>query len=161
MLRTMLKSKLDRVMVTQADPNAAGSITVDSDLLDAADLLPGERVAVVDLANGNRLETYLIAGERGTGVVYISGAAARLVRAGDIVTVVSYATIDDDEARTLRPRVVHVDNSNHVVEIGDDPSVHITIEGADPVPPIRVPAPARAHLASQTRTILTSGPRPE
>jgi aspartate 1-decarboxylase len=155
MLRTMLKSKIDRVTVTDADPVAAGSITVDIDLLEAADLLPGEQVAVVDLANGNRLETYIIAGARGTGTIFISGAAARLVRAGDIVTVISYATMDDSEARELRPRVVHVDNANRVVEVGDDPSVHITMDGPDAVVAIPVQAPARAPLASRNRTVLT------
>jgi aspartate 1-decarboxylase len=160
----MLKSKIDRVMVTDADPNAAGSITVDTDLLDAADLLPGERVAVVDLANGNRLETYVIAGARATGMIFISGAAARLVRAGDLVTVIAYATVDDAEARTLKPRVVHVDAANRVTEIGDDPAAHASFDGPTSAPPVRVPAPVRAPLASQHRTILTSltpNPRPE
>ena len=122
MFRTMLKSKLHRATVTQADLHYVGSITVDADLMDAADLLPGEQVAVVDITNGARLETYVIAGPRGSGVIGINGAAARLVHEGDLVIVISYCTVSDAEARTLRPRVVHVDAANRVTGLGDDPA---------------------------------------
>ena len=99
MLRTMMKSKIHRATVTQADLHYVGSVTVDEDLLDAADLLPGELVHVVDVTNGARLETYTIAGERGSGVLGINGAAARLVHPGDLVILIAYAQLDDAEAR--------------------------------------------------------------
>ncbi|NHC15787.1 aspartate 1-decarboxylase [Motilibacter deserti] len=126
MLRTMLKSKIHRATVTHADLHYVGSITVDSDLLDAADLLPGEQVAVVDVTNGARLETYVIPGERGSGVIGINGAAAHLVHPGDLVILISYAAVDDAEARRMTPRVVHVDAANAIVEVGGD--------AAEPVP---------------------------
>ena len=126
MMRTMLKSKIHRATVTQADLHYVGSVTVDEDLLDAADLLPGEQVAIVDITNGARLETYVIPGERGTGVIGINGAAAHLVHPGDLVIIMSYAILDDAEARTLKPKVVHVDADNRVVKLGNDP--------AEPVP---------------------------
>ncbi|WP_030016998.1 aspartate 1-decarboxylase [Streptomyces monomycini] len=122
MLRTMFKSKIHRATVTQADLHYVGSVTVDADLLDAADLLPGELVHIVDITNGARLETYLIEGERGSGVLGINGAAAHLVRPGDLVILISYAQVDDAEARTLRPRVVHVDADNRIVAVGADAS---------------------------------------
>src|SRR3954453_19393204 len=120
MFRTMLKSKIHRATVTHADLHYVGSITVDSALLDAADLLPGEQVAVVDVTNGARLETYIIEGERGSGVVGINGAAAPLVPPGDIFIVISYAAVDDAEARRMVPRVVHVDSANRIVALGAD-----------------------------------------
>ena len=120
--RTMLKSKIHRATVTQADLHYVGSVTVDSDLLDAADLLPGERVAIVDVTNGARLETYVIPGPRGTGVLGINGAAAHLMHPGDLVILISYAQMDDALARTYRPRVVHVDASNRIIELGPDPA---------------------------------------
>ena len=95
MFRTMLKSKIHRATVTQADLHYVGSVTVDADLLDAADLLPGEQVAIVDVTNGARLETYVIPGERGSGVIGINGAAAHLVHPGDLVILISYAQMDD------------------------------------------------------------------
>jgi aspartate 1-decarboxylase len=119
--RTMLKSKIHRATVTQADLHYVGSVTIDQDLLDAADLLPGEQVAIVDVTNGARLETYVIPGERGSGVVGINGAAAHLVHPGDVVILISYALLDDATARTYRPRVVHVDAANRVIELGNDP----------------------------------------
>ena len=122
MFRTMLKSKLHRATVTQADLHYVGSVTIDEDLMDAADLLPGEQVTIVDINNGARLETYVIAGVRGRGVIGINGAAARLVHEGDIVIIISYCTVTDAEARTLRPKVVFVDAENHVVGTGDDPA---------------------------------------
>src|SRR5215813_9682775 len=99
MLRTMMKSKIHRATVTQADLHYVGSVTVDADLLDAADLLPGEQVAIVDINNGARLETYVIEGPRGSGVIGINGAAARLVHEGDLVILISYAAVTDAEAR--------------------------------------------------------------
>ncbi|MCD2440825.1 aspartate 1-decarboxylase [Agromyces sp. SYSU K20354] len=120
MLRTMLKSKIHRATVTHADLHYVGSLTVDRDLLDAADLVPGEQVAVVDVTNGARLETYVIEGERGSGVIGINGAAAHLVGVGDLVIVISYAHVDDVEIAEWAPTVVHVDDANRVVEIGAD-----------------------------------------
>ena len=125
MIRTMLKSKIHRATVTQADLHYVGSVTVDEDLMDAADLLAGEQVTIVDITNGARLETYVIAGERGTGVLGINGAAAHLVHPGDLVILISYAAMDDAEARTYQPRVVFVDSAgdrpNRVAELGADP----------------------------------------
>jgi aspartate 1-decarboxylase len=122
MFRTMLKSKLHRATVTQADLNYVGSVTIDEDLMDAADLLAGEQVAIVDINNGSRLETYVIAGPRGSGVIGINGAAARLVHEGDLVIIISYCTVTDSEARELKPRVVFVDSENRVVGTGSDPA---------------------------------------
>ena len=101
MLRTMMKSKIHRATVTQADLHYVGSVTVDEDLLDAADLLAGELVHIVDVTNGARLETYTIAGERGSGVIGINGAAARLVHPGDTVILIGYGQMDTAEAREL------------------------------------------------------------
>ncbi|HET6728317.1 MAG TPA: aspartate 1-decarboxylase [Jiangellaceae bacterium] len=115
-----MKSKIHRATVTQADLHYVGSVTIDADLLDAADLLPGERVDIVDVTNGARLTTYTIAGEPGSGVLGINGAAARRVSPGDLVIVVGYGLMDDAEARRLRPRVVHVDGRNRIVELGSD-----------------------------------------
>ncbi len=109
MQRFMLHSKIHRATVTQADLHYVGSLTIDRDLLDAADLWPGEQVDVVDVDNGNRLTTYAIEGERGTGIVCINGAAARLISPGDTVIIIAYAAMDDAEARTFEPQVVFVD----------------------------------------------------
>ncbi|MER6093122.1 aspartate 1-decarboxylase [Streptomyces bluensis] len=125
MLRTMFKSKIHRATVTQADLHYVGSVTIDADLLDAADLLPGELVHIVDITNGARLETYVIEGERGSGVIGINGAAAHLVHPGDLVIIISYAQVSDAEARTLKPRVVHVDRDNRIVALGTDPSAPV------------------------------------
>jgi len=116
----MLYAKIHRATVTQADLHYVGSLTVDRDLLDAAGLLPGERVDVVDIDNGNRLTTYVIEGERGSGTLCINGAAARLIAPGDKVIVIAYAAMDDAEARTFEPHVVFVDGHNRVVEVGHD-----------------------------------------
>ena len=126
MLRIMMKSKIHRATVTQADLDYVGSVTIDADLLDAAQLLEGEQVAIVDITNGARIETYVIPAARGTGVIGINGAAAHLVQAGDLVIIMSYAVVDDAEARQLKPLVVHVDEKNRVVKLGNDP--------AEPVP---------------------------
>jgi len=122
MLRTMMKSKIHRATVTQADLHYVGSVTVDEDLLDAADLLPGELVHIVDVTNGARLETYTIKGERGSGVIGINGAAARLVAPGDVVILIAYAQLEDAEARDLVPSVVFVDAENRVTGTGQDPA---------------------------------------
>jgi aspartate 1-decarboxylase len=122
MMRTMLASKIHRATVTQADLHYVGSVTIDEDLLDAADLLPGEQVAIVDVTNGARLETYVIPGQRGSGVIGINGAAAHLVHPGDLVIVISYGQMDESEAKACVPRIVHVDADNRVVELGGDPA---------------------------------------
>ena len=122
MMRTMMKSKIHRATVTQADLHYVGSVTVDEDLLDAADLLPGELVHIVDITNGARLETYTIAGERGSGVIGINGAAARLVHPGDLVILIAYGQMEDVEAKGFEPHVVFVDAANKVVTVGSDPA---------------------------------------
>ncbi len=122
MMRTMLTSKIHRATVTQADLHYVGSVTVDQDLLDAADLLAGEKVAIVDVTNGARLETYVIAGPRGSGIIGINGAAARLVHPDDLVILIAYGQMDDVEARTRVPRVVFVDADNRIIGTGHDPA---------------------------------------
>jgi aspartate 1-decarboxylase len=122
MLRTMMTSKIHRATVTQADLHYVGSVTVDEDLLDAADLLPGELVHIVDVTNGARLETYTIAGERGSGVLGINGAAAHLVHPGDLVILIAYGQMETAEARAHRPRVVFVDRDNKITRTGSDPA---------------------------------------
>jgi aspartate 1-decarboxylase len=126
MIRIMLKSKIHRATVTQADLHYVGSVTLDPVLLEAADLLEGEQVAIVDITNGARIETYAIAGETGSGVVGINGAAAHLVHPGDLVIIMSYGLFSDAEARSLEPRIVHVDANNRIVKLGND--------RAEPVP---------------------------
>ena len=126
MMRIMMKSKIHRATVTQADLDYVGSITIDADLLDAAELLEGEQVAIVDNTNGARIETYVIPGPRGSGIIGINGAAAHLVHPGDVVIIMSYCLMDDAEARVLQPRVVHVDEKNRIVKLGND--------AAEPVP---------------------------
>jgi len=120
MFRTMLKSKIHRATVTQADLHYVGSVTIDADLMDAADLIEGEQVTIVDIDNGNRLVTYAITGERGSGVIGINGAAAHLVHPGDLVILIAYATVADAEARAYRPRVVFVDADNRQIHLGAD-----------------------------------------
>jgi len=116
-LRTMLKSKIHRATVTEADLNYVGSITLDAELLEAADILEYEQVHVLDVNNGNRLTTYALAGPRGSGQCCINGAAARLVHPGDIVLVLTYTQYPDEEARRLRPIVVHVDERNRITRV--------------------------------------------
>jgi len=125
-MRIMMKSKIHRATVTQADLHYVGSVTLDAALMEAADLLEGEQVAIVDITNGARIETYVIPAPRGSGVIGINGAAAHLVHPGDLVIIMSYAVLSDTEARALKPTVVHVDGQNRVVKIGNDP--------AEPVP---------------------------
>ncbi|MFW5468454.1 aspartate 1-decarboxylase [Knoellia sp. CPCC 206435] len=120
MYRYMLHSKIHRATVTQADLHYVGSLTIDMDLMEAADLLPGQQVDVVDVDNGNRLTTYAIEGERGTGILCINGAAARLISPGDTVIIIAYASMTDEDARSHDPHVVFVDKDNRIVEVGDD-----------------------------------------
>lgn len=117
-----MKSKIHRATVTQADLHYVGSLTVSADLMEAADLLPGERVDIVDIDNGARLSTYVIEGPRDSGVIGINGAAARLISPGDLVIIIAYAAVDDAEARDLKPRVVFVDGQNKVLTEGSDPA---------------------------------------
>ena len=119
MNRTMLKSKIHRATVTGADLNYVGSITIDQDLLDAADIREHEQVHVVDVDNGARFETYTIAGARGTGELKINGAAARLVHTGDTVIVISYAAYDERELDSYEPKVVHVNADNAIITVDD------------------------------------------
>lgn len=119
MNRTMLKSKIHRATVTGSDLHYVGSITVDADLLEAADILEHELVHVLDVDNGARFETYTIAGQRGSGEIKINGAAARLVHSGDTVIVVSYASYDERELETYEPRVVHVNADNRIIAVDD------------------------------------------
>ena len=116
MLLTMMHGKIHRATVTQANLNYVGSITIDEDLLDAAGILPGEKVQIVNNNNGARLETYTIAGERKSGVICLNGAAARLAVEGDIEIIIAYALMDDKEARELQPKVVLVDENNHIIK---------------------------------------------
>ena len=120
-LRRMMTGKIHRAPVTGADLHSVGSVTVDADLLDAADLLPGQEVDVVDVTNGARLTTYAIPGDRGSGVLTINGAAAHLVGEGDTVILISYSLLDDASARAYRPHVVFVDAGNRIVERGAEP----------------------------------------
>ena len=126
MMRTLMTGKIHRATVTQADLHYVGSVTVDSDLLDAAGILENEQVAIVDVTNGARLETYAIRGAAGSGQICVNGPAAHLVSPGDMVILLAYGLMDDAEARTHEPRVVHVDGENRIVKIGNDP--------AEPVP---------------------------
>lgn len=117
MLVQLVKSKIHQVRVTEANLNYVGSITIDQDLMDAAGILPGERVQVVDNNNGARLETYTIAGERGSGVICLNGAAARLVQPGDIVIIMAYALMSLEEAEGFKPKVVFPDSrTNKIIE---------------------------------------------
>jgi aspartate 1-decarboxylase len=126
MMRIMMKSKIHRAKVTQADLDYVGSVTLDPVLMEAADLLDGEQVAIVDITNGARIETYVIPGVRGSGVIGINGAAAHLVHPDDLVIIMSYCVLADSEARLLEPRIVHVDERNCILKLGNDP--------AEPVP---------------------------
>ena len=128
-MRVMLKSKIHRATVTQADVDYVGSVAIDAALMEAADLIEGEQVVIADITNGARLETYVITAPRGSGMIGINGAAAHLVHPGDLVIVMSYVVLDDAEARALKPRVVHVDADNGVVALGSDASE--PVPGAD------------------------------
>lgn len=126
MLRTVLGGKIHRAIVTHADLHYVGSITIDADLLDSAGILEGEKVQVVDITNGHRLETYTIAGPRGTGVIGINGAAAHLVQPDDLVIIISYVMGTEAEIAEHEAKVVHVDGDNKIVALGND--------AAQPVP---------------------------
>ena len=127
MQRTMLKSKIHRATVTDCDLHYVGSITIDSDLLEAADILEHEQVHVVDVDNGARFETYTIAGERGSGAMQVNGAAARLVHAGDTIIVISYAQYDAAELDRYAPRVVHVQaGTNQIIDIDREVATLLT-----------------------------------
>jgi aspartate 1-decarboxylase len=118
--RTMLKSKIHRATVTGSDLHYVGSITIDTDLLEAANIREHEQVHVVDVDNGARFETYTIAGEPGSGTMQINGAAARLVHDGDTIIVISYATYDEAELESYVPRVVHVDAGNRIIDVDSE-----------------------------------------
>jgi aspartate 1-decarboxylase len=126
MFRTMMKSKLHRATVTEANLNYIGSITIDEDLLDLADLLANEKVQIVNNNNGSRFETYIIPGPRGSGVICLNGAAARLVQTGDTVIIISYAIMSDEEAREYKPVVVFLGEGNKVVNMAEE-ETHSTV----------------------------------
>ena len=111
-----MKSKIHRVKVTQAELNYVGSITIDEDLMDAANIIANEKVQIVNNNNGARLETYVIPGQRGSGIICLNGAAARLVQVGDIVIIISYATMDFEEAKQFQPSLVFPDDNNHLIK---------------------------------------------
>lgn len=113
----VLQSKIHRVTVTEARLDYIGSITIDEDLLDAASIIPGQRVFIVDNNNGSRLDTYAIAGERGSGVICLNGAAARMVQPGDIVIIMAYATMTPEEARTFKPKVIFPDTNTNKITV--------------------------------------------
>ena len=120
MFRTLFKSKLHRATVTEACLNYVGSITIDEDLMDAADIMINEKVQVVDINNGARLETYAIPGPRGSGVICLYGAAARLVQPGDKVIIITYVMLDEREAKEWKPRVAFLDDSNRIMEMKNE-----------------------------------------
>ena len=111
----VFKSKIHRVKVTQADLNYIGSITIDEDLMDAANIIEGEKVQIVNVNNGERLETYAIKGERNSGTICLNGPAARKVAIGDVVIIISYATMDFEEAKSFKPQMVFPDENNRIV----------------------------------------------
>ncbi|ATD30475.1 aspartate 1-decarboxylase [Macrococcoides bohemicum] len=114
MIRTMMNGKIHRARVTEANLNYVGSITIDQDILDAVDILPNEKVQIVNNNNGARLETYVISGERGSGVVCLNGAAARLVQVDDIIIIISYAQLNEEELKHHEPKVVVMDENNKI-----------------------------------------------
>lgn len=126
MFRTMMKSKLHRAIVTEANLNYVGSITIDEDLMDAVDILANERVQVVNNSNGARLETYVIPGPRGEGTICLNGAAARLVQPGDVVIIIAYALMTEEEARGYKPKVAIMDGHNRIVRTAGE-ETHATI----------------------------------
>jgi len=120
MMLNMFKGKIHRAIVTEANLNYVGSVTIDQDLLDASGILPGERVQIVNNNNGARLETYVIKGERGSGVICLNGAAARLVQPNDSVIIIAYCWIDEKEASDFEPKVVFVDENNKIVDVENE-----------------------------------------
>lgn len=115
MLIEVMKSKIHRVRVTQAELNYVGSITIDEDLMDAANIVANEKVQIVNNNNGARLETYVITGERGTGTICLNGAAARMVQVGDIIIIISYAHMTPEEAKSHKPGLVFPDDNNKLI----------------------------------------------
>lgn len=152
MNRRMLKSKIHGAKVTQANLHYVGSVTVDLNLLDAADILPGELVAIVDVTNGARLETYVIAGQRGSGVLGINGAAAHLVHTGDAVVLLTYAEMTTAEATAYMPAVVHVNDRNAIIRVTTDPSA--------PVSGGKVAAPSARSVVDEPGALAWCGPIP-
>jgi aspartate 1-decarboxylase len=152
MQRHLLKSKIHRATVTGCDPDYVGSVTIDRDLMDQADLIPNEQVHVWDIDNGARMVTYAIAGDRGSGDVRINGAAARLVREGDKVIIASYGTFDDADLERYSPVVVHVDAYNRTLQIDSRPDVLLS----DPPSPDEIPGSLTAP-DSDTSFGLSSG----
>jgi aspartate 1-decarboxylase len=126
MQRTMLKSKIHRATVTDCDLHYVGSITIDPELLEAADIREFEQVAIVDVDNGARFETYTIAGEPGSGEMKLNGAAARLVHRGDTIIVISYGAYDPDDLELYEPRVVHVDVHNQIIDVDNEVATLLT-----------------------------------
>lgn len=114
MFRTMMKSKIHRARVTEADLNYVGSITIDQDIMEKVDILPNEKVQVVNNNNGARFETYVIPGERGSGVICVNGAAARLVQKGDVIIIIAYALIEDKELKNFRPKIAIMNERNEI-----------------------------------------------
>ena len=139
-MRTMLKSKIHRATVTDADLHYEGSVTLDPLLMEAADLLPFEQVQLLDVDNGARLSTYVIEGERGSGQVIVNGAAAHLIHKGDTLIILSYVTLSDDEARRHEPQLVYVrepqvdddDKTNSITRIGHEVPLSATVKAAVP-----------------------------
>jgi len=115
--RTLLKSKIHRAVVTEADLNYVGSITIDKTLMEAADILPNEKVQVVNNNNGARFETYVIEGERDSGIICLNGAAARLVQKGDVIIIITYTVVSDEKARDWKPTLVFVDENNRIKKV--------------------------------------------
>lgn len=122
MIRTMMKSKIHRATVTQADLHYVGSCTIDADLMEAADLLEGEQIDIVDVDNGARLTTYAITGERGSGMISINGAAAHLIHPGELVIIIAYGQFAEVELPGYSPQVVFVDAKNRQISVGTDPA---------------------------------------
>ncbi|KOR79479.1 aspartate decarboxylase [Bacillus sp. FJAT-21352] len=126
MFRTMMNGKIHRARVTEANLNYVGSITIDEDIIDAVGILPNEKVAIVNNNNGARLETYVISGERGSGVVCLNGAAARLVQPDDIVIIISYVMVSEDKLGDHKPKVAIMDENNKIIDlISSEPAATI------------------------------------
>ena len=152
-MRTMLKGKIHRATVTDANLHYEGSVTIDPVLMEAADLLPFEQVHLLDVDNGARLTTYAIEGERGSGDVIVNGAAAHLIHHGDIVIILHYSTVSEDEAQRMEPRLVYVDERNEIVRTGhstDHAADSRLRSGSRPSPYRR--QSCRSHLASPSTT---------
>lgn len=120
MLINLLKSKIHRATVTEANLNYVGSITIDENLMEASDIMKNEKVQVADINNGNRFETYVIPGTRGSGMICLNGATARLVLLGDYLIIMSYAVFEREEAKTFEPKIVFVDKCNKIIEIKNE-----------------------------------------